>query len=438
MIGSRRHSRPVGAAVAIAVLGLVASCSSSSSGAGTTTSPPASTPASSAAPATPITIGVAVPDLSAFVKFSKSFGVGNPQTQAASVLAAWKANGSVPVNGAPITFVYKSYNIIDPAAELAVCKTFAQTDHVFAVIGGQSFETGASCLTKQFHIPTVDLDAVPTSVMAAGAPDYFTLQTDQNIFYKNYIDWAVKKGLFKGQKLGMFIDQSVEESANVAKAELSKLGYKLTSTVTASGAGVGGSADTLAMQKFKAAGVTMLIPFVGGSDEINALGYAAKQGYNIKVADLETSEHTSDVAAGEFPASLYNGTYALTMSRVGEAAAGIAPGAPETTCLNDYNTFAGTNLKRIFPETSGEYGNLMDTCDMANIVLKGLQNAGPNPTAASFIAGLEKIQNMAIAGGGNVSFSSTDHWGIHQVRTVQWTTKCHCWTAQGAFFPVTS
>jgi hypothetical protein len=258
------------------------------------------------------------------------------------------------------------------------------------------------------------------------------------VLYTNYIEWAVKKGLFKNQKLGMFVDQEVEAAADAAKAELSKLGYKLTSEVTASGAGVGGSADTLAMQKFKAAGVTMMIPFVGGSDEINALGYAAKQGYNIKVADLETSEHTTDVAAGEFPSTLYNGTYALAMSRVGEAAAGMPAAAPESTCLSDYNTFAGANLKRIFPETSGEYGNLMFTCDMANLVLKGLQNAGPNPTAASFIAGLEKIQNMQMASGGNVSFSSTDHWGIHQVRTVQWTTKCHCWTAQGPYFAVST
>lgn len=421
------------ATLGLAVLGLVASCSSSASNNG---SP--GTKSSSSSSKTPITIGVAVPDLSAFTKFSKAFGVGNPQTQAASVLAAWQNDGSVPVNGHPVKFVYKSYSIVDDSQKQAVCKTFAQDDKVFAVIGGQSFETGAQCLSGRFHIPVIDLDSVPSSSYQQGAPDYFTLQMDLNVLFKNYIDWAAKKGLFKGQKLGMYVDQSLNESADVAKAELQKLGYKLTSEVTSNGAGVGSNSDQLAMQKFRQAGVTVMIPFVGGSSEINALGFAAKQGYKIKVVDLDTSQHTTDVAAGAFPASLYNGTFAVTMNNDGAAAAGDPEPAAETTCLKNYNTFSGANIQRVSPETSGELGNLLETCSMAEIVLKGLQNAGSNLTQQSFIAGLEQIQNMAIAGGGNVSFSSTEHWGMHQLREVQWTSKCHCWTAQGPWFSVTS
>jgi hypothetical protein len=434
MIGSHPRRRPVLAAVAVGALALMVGCSSSSSGGGGTSG----SSGSPAASTTPITIGVAVPDLSAFVKFSKAFGVGNPQQQAASVLAAWQNNGSVPVNGHPVKFVYKSYNIVDDSAKTAVCKTFAQDDHVFAVIGGQSFETGAQCLTGQFHIPVLDLDSVPSSSYSQGSPDYFTLDTNQNVLYTDYIDWAVKTGLFKNQKLGMYIDQSVAESANAAKAELKKLGYSLTAQVTTNGAGVGSNSDQLAMQKFRQAGVTVLIPFVGGSSEINALGYAAKQGYNIKVVDLDTSQHTTDVAAGAFPASLYNGTHALTFSSVGEKAAGLPETAAQTACVNDYNTFSGSNVKRVSPEVSGEYSNLLETCDMANLVLKGLQNAGNNLTTASFIAGLEKISNMPVASGGNVTFNTSDHWGIHQLRQVLWTDTCHCWKADGSWFPTTS
>ena len=423
------------AVVAALTLGLASACGNSSSGGGTS---PGSGPGSAAEKSdrSTITIGVAVPDLSVFVKFSAAFGVGNAQQQAASVLNAWQQDGSVPLNGHPIKFVYKSYNIVDDSAKQAVCETFAQDDHVFAVIGGQSFETGAKCLTQRFHIPVVDLDSVPSSSYQQGAPYYFTLRTDLNVLYKSYIDWADKMGLFKGRKLGMYIDQEVAESAGAAKAELTKLGYKLTAAVTGNGAGVGSSADQSAMQKFRSAGVDTLIPFVGGSSEINALGFAAKEGYHIKVVDLETSEHTTDVAAGAFPAGLYDGTYGLTMSRVGEAAGGLPETAAQTKCINDYNNFSGTNVKRVSPETSGEFGNLLATCDMAELLFKGLRNAGMNPTPKSFVAGLEQIRDMAIASGGNVSYSSTDHWGIHEVRTVRWTVACHCWTAKGDFFPV--
>ncbi len=375
-----------------------------------------------------------MPDLSAFTKVDSAFGVGNPQSQAASLLAAWQAAHVATVDRHPIKFVYKSFNIIDDSAATAVCKAFAQDDHVFAVIGGQSFEKGAQCLSGQFHIPVVDLDPVPSSSYQQGSPDYFTLGPDQGVFYKDYIDWAVKAGLFKGQKIGMYVDQSVQESANIATAELKKNGYTVTSTVITNGAGVGSSSDQLAMQKLKTAGVTVLIPFVGGSSEINALGYAAKQNYNIKVVDLDTSQHTSDVAASVFPAALYNGTLALTFSATGDKAAGLPETAPQQTCLSNYNTFSGAKLQRVSPEVSGEYQNLMETCDMANIVLKGLQNAGSNITTASFISGLEKIQNMPAASGGNISFSSTDHWGIHQLRQVKWTATCKCWSVDGPWF----
>jgi hypothetical protein len=443
MIVSHLRHRSVVVIGAAAVLALAVGCSSSSSG-GTVapassapgSSAPAPSAAASSAPAssTPITIGVAVPDLSAFVKFSKAFGVGNPQAQAASVLAAWKTAGSIPVNGHPIKFVYKSYSITDDAAKTAVCKTFAQDDHVFAVIGGQSFETGAQCLTGQFHIPVVDLDSAPSSSYQQGSPDYFTLNPDQNVLFKDYIDWAAKAGYFKGQTLGIYEDSSAKESVDIAKAELTKLGYKVASDVTANSAGVGSSSDQLAMQKFKAAGVTMMLPMMSGSSEINALGYAAKQHYNLKVVDFDYGNHVTDVAAGAFPAALYNNTPALTFTQVGEKAAGTAPTAAQTSCINNYNTFSGANLAAASPDPSGEFQNLLWTCDMANVVLKGLQNAGNDVTAASFIAGLEKIQNMPSAGGGNVSFSATDHWGVHQLRPVKWTAACHCWTGTGDFF----
>lgn len=431
MIGFHPRHRTVLVAGAVAVLVAGVGCSNSSSGGGNTS--PSSSP-TAANSTTPITIGVAVPDLSAFTKFSKAFGVGDPQAQAAAMLAQWKSNGSVPVNGHPVKFVYKSYSIVDDAAKTAVCKTFAQDDHVFAVIGGQSFETGAQCLTGQYHIPVVDLDSAPASSYQQGAPDYFTLNPSQTVLFKDYIDWAANAGYFRGQKLGLYADQDAQESVSVAKAELQKLGYKLTSTVTANGAGVGSSSDQLAMQKFKAAGVTMLIPMMGGSSEINSLGYAAKQGYNIKIVDLDFSNHVTDVAAGAFPANLYNNTPAITFTQVGSKAAGMPETAEQKACIDNYNTFKGAKIQPQSPDPSGEFQNLLWTCDLANIVLKGLQNAGNNLTAATFIAGLEQIQNMPSAGGGEVSFSSTDHWGVHQLRAVEWTAKCHCWTAKGNWF----
>jgi hypothetical protein len=334
--------------------------------------------------------------------------------------------------------VYEKYSIIDDAQKLAACKAFAQDEHVFAVIGAQSFETGAQCLTGRFHVPVVDLDSVPSSSYQQGAPDYFTLHSDLTVFFRQYIDWADQQGLLKDHKIGIYADDSAKESVDAAKDELSKLGYTITSEVTTNGAGVGSNSDQLAIQKFQQAGVDLMLPFVGGSSLINALSYADKQGYHPKIVDLEYSEHTSDVAAAAIPSSIYDGTRALTMAYVGAAAAGEAPTKEQSDCIDNYNTFSGKHVKFASPESSGELGNLLGVCSMAEVVLKGLSNAGADPTPESFVSGLEQIQDMPIAGGGNVSYSSSEHWGIHQVREVDWTAACSCWTAKGDWMDISS
>ena len=63
----------------------------------------------------------------------------------------------------------------------------------------------------------------------------------------------------------------------------------------------------------------------------------------------------------------------------------------------------------------------------------GILKAGEDPTAESLVASLEQIQDLPMAGWGNLSFSPDDHAGVEQVRTVQWRTECECWTALDDF-----
>ena len=43
------------------------------------------------------------------------------------------------------------------------------------------------------------------------------------------------------------------------------------------------------------------------------------------------------------------------------------------------------------------------------------------------------ISGMKMASTGDVSFSPTNHWGVQQVRTIQFKEDCHCWVAQNDF-----
>ena len=103
------------------------------------------------------------------------------------------------------------------------------------------------------------------------------------------------------------------------------------------------------------------------------------------------------------------------------------------TCLTNYNSFSGKTLTADQPWASGEVGNTLLSCDLAAVLFLGLKNAASPLTAASFISGVEQINNLPASYGGSISFSSTSHWGYHQVRTVKFDSSCPCWIAQGAF-----
>jgi hypothetical protein len=454
-MGSILRPRTVGVA-GLGFLLVVAACGSDNSGGSAATTAAATTAAATTAAATTtaastasttaggatttggaggaaIKIGVAVPDYSVFEQQAKQFGVGDPQEQAAAILDGWKKNGQVPVNGHDVQFVYRKFNVIKDDEKLAACTAFAQDDKVVAVIGSRDFGTGAQCLSQRFNIPVIDVNAVPTSQYQAAGKGYFTLRPDQNLFFTQYIDWADKNGYLKDKKIGAAFTDDVKEAYDAAKAELQKKGYQLTSEFSVSGAGVGSDQDALAAQKFQADGVDLILPFVGGSDEIQMLGAAAKQNYAPKVVDLENSEHTTDVAAALFPASIYEGTPAITTARVGELATNKKLVDAAETCIANYERFSGKKIDRVAPETSGEFTNILITCDVANLMLAAIKNAGATVDAASIVKGFESISNMSLASAGNATFTSTDHWGVHEYRSIQFSEACKCWQTTGDF-----
>jgi ABC-type branched-subunit amino acid transport system substrate-binding protein len=351
-----------------------------------------------------------------------------------AVLAAAQKAGTATINGRPVQFIYHSYSLIDDSAAQTLCNKFAQDDKVFAVLAGINFTQGSECLAQRFHIPVIDATGNATSVYQQSGPDYFSLGPDQDVFFKAFVDWADANGYLKGKKIGVMYDSGeVGEASKAGMDELAAKGYTIAVKVDTGGAGVGSSASQVAVQKFQAGNVDLVIPFAGGSTEIETLSYADKQHYKPTVLDLDTFDHAEDVAAGAEPASIYNGTLALTYIRDGEPKAGMTLPDQAQTCLTNYNTFSGKTLSANQPWASGEVGNTLLSCDLAAVLFQGLKAAASPLTAASFVSGVEGISNLAASYGGTISFSPTAHWGYHQVRTVKFDSSCPCWVAQGSF-----
>jgi ABC-type branched-subunit amino acid transport system substrate-binding protein len=380
-----------------------------------------------------LTIGVAVPDLSEYVALDPSWSVGDPGRQFTAAIERCRADGRIPVHGRDLRVVSASYRSNQPADKVAAAQRLAGDEGAFAVLGGRDFTDGALWLAAA-GVPVIDVNALPTTTLDRAAPWLFTLRAAQDVLYRSFVAWAQRGGHLDGRVIGVFCDRLTRESATAAVDELRRLGHDVRTVVDSQGVGVGSEHDETAPARFAADGVDLLLGFVGGSSWINSLRAAARIGYRPQLLDLETGEHTNDVTARRFPQDLYDGTMALTMSRVGDVAAGRPLAAETDRALQAYVRCTGSTAA-----TSGEWSNLLITSDLVTLLVEGLRRAGPEPTRAALVAGLEQLTSVPMASGADVTFRSGEHWGFRAARTVRWDADRGAWTAVTDFdWPLTA
>ena len=116
----------------------------------------------------------------------------------------------------------------------------------------------------------------------------------------------------------------------------------------------------------------------------------------------------------------------MTATRIGEAGAGRELSDAVTDCVERHEAFSGTDFEIGGPE-SGEYSNVLVTCDLTALLLAGLTNAEQPLTRESFVAALEEIEGMEMASVSDLTFSATDHAGADGFRTIEWDLECPCW-----------
>ena len=375
-----------------------------------------------------ITIGVAYPDISAFATLNKKFDIGDPEQQAAAVLDGWRRDGLLPVNGTDIELVFRKYSIINSSDKVGVCTGFAQDDDVFAVVSGRDFTVGAECLAGRFDIPTIDLMGASPSVYER-APRLFTVRPNEAEVLRAHVQWADGLGLFDGATVGVFWDTRSEEAVDAFKEAMAAAGHSIAVEVASDGEGIGSPQDQISVERFLAAGVDAAVLLVGTSSVSNFMHFAESQDYRPSYRSMEWASHIGDVASGSLPQEQYDGTLAMTVSRVGEIAAGVAPSAEAEACISNYERFSGRDIARSSPETA-EWAQILYTCDLMSVLLAGLQGAGEDLTRESLVASLEGLEGFPLAAWGDLTFGSGDHAGVQQFRTIEWSADCLCWTAR--------
>lgn len=379
-----------------------------------------------------LTIGVAVPDLAEYVVLDPCWGIGDPQRQCEAAVDEWRRVGRLPIHGHDLRLEFRSYRSNQPGEKVAAARELADEAAVFAVLGGRDFTEGAMWLARR-GIPVIDVNAVPAATLADHAPWMFTLRAAQDVLYRAFIRWADHRGDLNERAIGVFNDRLTRLATGAALDELHRLGHDVRTVIDSEGLGVGSERDADAPAQLEADGVDLLLGFVGGSSWINTLRACAARGYAPHIVDLETGEHTNDVTARFHPPDLYHGTFALTMSRVGDLAAGEPLAAPTERALAAYEASTGERVRREQPVTTGAWSNLLITADLVDLLLTGLEAAGPDPSPAALVAGLEQVRARPMASGADVTFRRGEHWGFRAGRTIRWDASRSTWVAESAF-----
>ena len=375
-----------------------------------------------------ITVGLAYPDISAFAILNDKFDIGDPEQQAAAVLDGWRRDGLLPVNGTDIELVFRKYSILSSNDKLGVCTGFAQDDDVFAVVSGRDFTVGAECLASRFDLPVIDLAGAPPSVYSR-APRMFTIRPDEAEVLRAYVQWADSQAMFDGATVGVFWDTRSEEAVEAFKEAMAAAGHSIAVEVASDGAGVGSPQDQIAVERFIGGGVDAAVLLVGTSSVLNFMSFAESQNYRPAYRSMEWASQIGDVASGSLPQEQYDGTLAMTVSRVGEIAAVIPPSAETQACISNYERFSGQDIARTSPETA-EWAQILYTCDLLSVLLAGLQGAGDDLTRESLVSALEDLNGFPLAAWGDLTYGPGDHSGAQQFRTIEWSADCLCWTAR--------
>jgi ABC-type branched-subunit amino acid transport system substrate-binding protein len=381
-----------------------------------------------------IKIGVTLLDVGPLRNLGPAFDNGDRQAHFESILEGWRERGLVPVHGRDIQFVYRSYAVLDPAAQRAACVGLVQDEKVFAVIGDSRFhETGAECVARELGTPLVLHDSPSEEIFARTHPNLFAVQMSESRLLRNLVHWADRNGHLKGKKVGIYYENTPimrQLLDRTVKAELKRLGHELAAEATTDQT-LGGPQDAVAVQRFRSAGVDVAMLF---TSKAGFMQQAQAQAYKPRYLDSDFLSGTTNTATSTYPPEQFDGTVAMTGLRYGEWIAGMPAPDVARECAEQYERHSGKRV--VAEEREAEWVAMNKGCDSARVLYTGIEAAGRALSPASLVAAIQGAGEMPMGIAPPAAFAADRHHGVTSQRTVQWSAACRCWSAKGAFAPL--
>ena len=379
-----------------------------------------------------ITIGFGLPDLGAIGALGPGYDQGDPREHVTAILDALRAEGRLPVHGRDIRPVYRSYNIISPEAQRAACEGLGADEEVFAAVPIHNFAAANECLAREYGVPTLTSEGQLESVMARSHPNLFTMQMSADRLARNFVEWADRKGVLDGERIGVYYPTEPELADMVEREIIGRIeskGHTVAARVQTADYTTGGPTDSVAVQRFRSNQVSVAILYVSPVAKTNFFTQAQAQLYEPRYLENDFAFSTTSTGSKTYPGSYFDGTAGFTGMRFGEAPAGIAESPEATRCMEAIAARTGQRISRT--DREAEYIAANQACDEIYLLVDALEQAGPALSRDGLIRALEQTRDRRMGIHGNVSFSAQRHHGVDTWRELTWRQNCSCWVVRG-------
>ena len=317
---------------------------------------------------------------------------------AAGALARIKQqNAEGGVDGRKLVLVTKD-DTSSPSANETAAQELVQQDNAFGVVDFSALTFGGAKYLNQQGVPVTGSEfdgpewgQQPNTNMFTYTPPTYTAFGGKMYTYTSYGTFLKSVGVTKLASLAYGISPSAVDAAAATVASAAKAGIKscYTNYSVPFGA-VDFTADVLSVKSASCNGVQA--PLVDSSDV--ALATAVKQG-GVKAKQFYYTGYSGDVVNNPSAAAGFDSAYVSVLISF------VDPSAPVSAMLNAFKKYDPKYTTSDIPDL-GLYGSYIAT----DLMIKGLELAGKNPTRPSFIKNLRQVSNYT-AGGilpGPVSF----------------------------------
>ena len=293
----------------------------------------------------------------------------------------------------------------------AACIEATEDYQAVILVNSTSFQgTAQLCVTEEHDSALITHQALPEEYVQRGAGRLLTTATTVEANLRSLAEYLINSGALGGARVGVVASNTpgeaeATEASLVATLEAAGTDVRFFDVLDCAGTSIciGGMAESV--QRLISERVDVLFPTVNAITLPAYITEMVTQGFapgDVRFYNSDFNNHGNEIVSGlnvtfggEAAGALYDGTVLLVHGDSGRyRLTDYAASTPfDDMCMREYaeNSAVGEYYDPRDPAETNKHGMVGLVCSVYRVALRGLYDAGPNPSRADIFAALENL-----------------------------------------------